>query len=152
VQVLEILLQLLPVFFLRGSIHAHGVPLRLRPKTRSKAETSINCASEWNRPSDSCCTRSFTFSSYGDMFPNVNDLPSWDMRLCCLPNQQPTRALADTSAFETENRLSVSLDLPRKDKDLPGYGAIPFVPAVVQHFASWDSHLLDNKRNSVETS
>jgi hypothetical protein len=34
-----------------------------------------------------------------------------------------------------DNRLSVPPDLPRKDKDLPGYGAILFVRAVVQHFA-----------------
>jgi hypothetical protein len=32
-------------------------------------------------------------------------------------------------------RLSVPPDLPRKDKDLPGYWAILFVRAVVQHFA-----------------
>jgi len=32
-------------------------------------------------------------------------------------------------------RLSVRPDHPRKDKDLPGYEAILFVRAVVQHFA-----------------
>jgi len=34
-----------------------------------------------------------------------------------------------------EYRLSVRPDLPRRDKDLPGYWAILFVRAVVQHFA-----------------
>ncbi len=85
------------------------------------------------------------------MFPNVNNLPAWDMRLFCRPNQQPTSALADASDLEMENRFLVPPDLPRKDKALPGYGAMLFVRAVVQHFASWDSHLLDNKRNCMET-
>jgi len=37
--------------------------------------------------------------------------------------------------LEIDYRLSVPPDLPRKDKDLPGYWAILFVRAVVQHFA-----------------
>jgi hypothetical protein len=32
-------------------------------------------------------------------------------------------------------RLSVKPDLPRRNKDLPGYGAILFVRAMVKHFA-----------------
>jgi hypothetical protein len=37
-----------------------------------------------------------------------------------------------------DNRLSVPPDLPRKDKDLLGYGGILFVRAVVQHFAKFE--------------
>ncbi len=70
--------------------------------------------------------------------PLVDDLPPWGRRLFCRYTRQPTRAPADASALEMDNRLSVRPDLPRKDKDLPGYGAILFVRAVVQHFAGLD--------------
>jgi hypothetical protein len=67
--------------------------------------------------------------------PLVNDLPPWDRRLFCRYTRLPTRAPADASALEMDYRLSVPPNLPRRSKDLPGYGAILFVRAVVQHFA-----------------
>ena len=66
--------------------------------------------------------------------PLVNDLPLWDRRLFCRLTRRPARAPADAPVLEMDYRLSVPPDLPRKDKDLPGYGAILFVRAVVQHF------------------
>jgi hypothetical protein len=55
--------------------------------------------------------------------------------LFCRFNRRPARAPVDAPALEMDNRLSVPPDLPRRGKDLPGYGAILFVRAVVQHSA-----------------
>ncbi len=47
--------------------------------------------------------------------------------------RRPTRAPVDAPVSERIHRISVAPDYPWKDKDLPGYGAILFVRAVVQH-------------------
>ena len=47
--------------------------------------------------------------------------------------RRPARAPADAPVSEMDNRLSVGPDHPWKDKGLPGYEAILFVRAVVQH-------------------
>jgi len=53
---------------------------------------------------------------------------------------------------EIDNRLSVHRNFPRRDRGLPGYGAVLFVRAVVQHPAGLDHcspYLLLEKTNAV---
>jgi hypothetical protein len=73
-------------------------------------------------------------------FPSPKAYPGTDT---CFAErtQRPTRAPVNAPVSEMIYRLSVAPDYPWKDKDLPGYRAILFVRAVMQHPAGLDPSL-----------
>jgi hypothetical protein len=84
------------------------------------------------QPSDS-------LASFGRGFGSPRRRPtSWGRRLFCRLCRRPVRAPANAPASEMRHRLSVDRNLPRRDEDLPGYWAVLFVRAVVQHPAGYD--------------
>jgi len=69
--------------------------------------------------------------------PLASGLPR-GRRLFCRVSRRPARAPADAPVSEMDNRLSVPPVSPEERQGLPGYGAVLFVRAVVQHPAGLD--------------
>jgi hypothetical protein len=63
---------------------------------------------------------------------------SWGRRLFCRFPRRPTRAPADVPTSEMDHRLSGKPETPEERQGLPGYWAILFIRAVVQHPAGTD--------------
>jgi hypothetical protein len=64
--------------------------------------------------------------------PLTNGLPR-GRRLFCRMSRRPARAPAYAPVSEMDNRLSARPESPKERQGLPGYGAVLFVRAVVQH-------------------